>query len=88
MVIYEFQNWYLNQLTWLYVVLLYDLELYVPILRCQVDCEYKLSRVFADHQEDFIEEHYNFLQYAYYQSNTLVYTFFTFSYPFYFHFCL
>ncbi|XP_078332394.1 prolyl 3-hydroxylase 1-like isoform X2 [Crassostrea virginica] len=42
-------------------------ELYVPILRCQVDCEYKLSRVFADHQEDFIEEHYNFLQYAYYQ---------------------
>lgn len=88
MVIYEFQNWYLNQLTWLYVVLLYDLELYVPILRCQVDCEYKLSRVFADHQEDFIEEHYNFLQYAYYQSNTLVYTFFTFSYPFYFHICL
>lgn len=43
-------------------------ELYTPILRCQVDCQYKLSRVFADHEADFLEEHYNFLQYSYYQA--------------------
>ncbi|XP_061178196.1 prolyl 3-hydroxylase 2-like isoform X2 [Saccostrea echinata] len=49
----------------------YFAELYIPILRCQVDCEYKLSRVFADHEEGFLEEHYHYLQYAYYQTGDL-----------------
>ncbi|KAL4225364.1 procollagen-proline 3-dioxygenase [Mactra antiquata] len=44
---------------------------YVTVLVCQQICLRKLSTFGMEQLDDFVAEHYNYLQYAYYESNNL-----------------
>ncbi|KAK3102772.1 hypothetical protein FSP39_013837 [Pinctada imbricata] len=44
-------------------------EHFIKVVQCQYNCGHKLSRIYVDHEEHFVQEHYNFLQFAYYKSN-------------------
>ncbi|XP_060578759.1 prolyl 3-hydroxylase 1-like isoform X3 [Ruditapes philippinarum] len=44
---------------------------YVAVLVCQQKCLKKLSTFGMEELENFVQEHYNYLQYAYYEANNL-----------------
>ena len=41
---------------------------YISVLQCQFRCEKKLSVLYKEYLPDYVGQHYNYLQYAYYKS--------------------